>query len=640
MKAKFTSLLKRPQHSPELDFVLNQLPQAAFFWDTEAKQIISCNSKLIELTGKTRQELYEADLADIFPHMTEVNPGDSTTESSTTIQTSGGPQPVRIKISRAAHPDGWILVKLDTEQDIQQKEVFQSIEAQRWEALHVLALSPLHENLNFSIKQCLQAGQLLTGASFLAVYLPEEGEANHYHLTHAWGDTNEFPETIPISEISHLRIPYTWQPGTRATSVLHQKALAKKLTYLATSPIDQSAPLSGILMIGDQISQPPKELVQMLQVLTGVIDTSRQHFNEVGSAREQSQTLTEKLNIYQVIKNVITDGLVMVDGEKRITEINSAAAETLGYAVEEVLGKPIGQILIGEVSIEELLDQESEQKVGMHNLGEVRLHRRDGAAILTSLRLMPFANGTLKPATAILLSDLSKHEEFRQRSKQLEQQAVLGEVMAIFAHEVRNPINNIGMGLQVMAASFEEDDPLQEEISRMKQDIDRLEDLMKSVLSVSRSTEYKMKPVDIKLMLESILTRWGPRMGRYKIENKLIAPEETPQVKGDQRALEQVFTNLIQNAINSMKGAGGSLSIRLTHQKKENQLTVDVIDTGLGIPAEIREHIFEPFFTTSAEGTGLGLAISKRIIVAHSGQIEVLDSFPGGTVFRIQLPLA
>ena len=173
----------------------------------------------------------------------------------------------------------------------------------------------------------------------------------------------------------------------------------------------------------------------------------------------------------------------------------------------------------------------------------------------------------------------------------------------------------------------------------MKQDIDRLEDLMKSVLSVSRSTEYKMKPVNVKILLESILSRWTPRMGRYKIENKIICPQEIPQVKGDQRALEQVFTNLIQNAINSMKADGGTLSIRLTPPESEPLLTIDVIDTGLGIPQEIKNQIFDPFFTTNPDGTGLGLAITKRIIVAHNGQIEVVDSFPGGTVFRIQLPV-
>jgi PAS domain S-box-containing protein len=633
------SLIKRPSPSREYDFILNQLPHAALIWDTKQGRITSCNGKMIELTGKTRQELFKAAIPDIFPQLTNLTPNEATTQSSTKVQTKTGPAPVRIKITRPSTDANWILIQLEAEEDIQQKEVDQSLKTQRWEALHVLALAPLHEDLDSSFRQSLQAGQLLTGASFLGIYLPDPNTDNGFKLEFSWGDTSKFPESIPISEISHLRIPYVWQPGTRGTSVLHQNALAQKLTYLATIPVDQSAPLSGILMVGDQIAKPPQDLIQMLQVVSGVLDTCRMHFHTHKESERESKKLQDKLNICELIKNIIADGLILIDHQGKIIDINTTAANSFGYGIEEVIGKSVNEILVGEHGILDHLDKHTKEGSSTYNHGEVRLHRRDGAPILINLRLMPLSTGTLRPAAAILLSDLSKHEEFRQRSKQLEQQAVLGEVMAIFAHEVRNPINNIGMGLQVMASSFDADDPLQSEISRMKQDIDRLEDLMKSVLSVSRSTEYKMKPVIIRSLLESILNRWNPRMGRYKIDSKLISPDEVPPVKGDRRALEQVFTNLIQNAMNSMKASGGTLSIRIAPSSDKQQVSIDIIDTGLGIPPEIKEHIFDPFFTTNPDGTGLGLAITKRIIVAHNGRIEVVDSIPGGTIFRIQLPV-
>jgi PAS domain S-box-containing protein len=637
--SSIASLIKRSSPSREYDFILNQLPHAALIWDTKQRRITSCNGKLIELTGKTRKELFESALPDLFPQLTILTPSEATTQSSTRIKTKTGTSPVRIQITTPGTDTNWLLIQLEAEDEIQQKEVDQSLKSQRWEALHVMALAPLHEDLTASFRQSLQAGQLLTGASFLGVYLPQPGTENEFKLAFNWGDTSKFPETIPVSEISHLRIPYVWKPGTRATSVLHQNALSQKLTYLSTIPVDQSAPLSGILMVGDQISQPPQDLIQMLQVLTGVLDTCQMHFHAHDEIKRDSQQMQDRLNISELIKNIIADGLIFVDDQFKIIDINTTAAATLGYRIDEVVGKPISQILIGDHSITDHLEKLNHMDSTTYNLGEVRLHRRDGAPILTNIRLMPLSSGTLRPTAAILLSDLSKHEEFRQRSKQLEQQAVLGEVMAIFAHEVRNPINNIGMGLQVMAANFDTEDPLQSEISRMKQDIDRLEDLMKSVLSVSRSTEYKMKPVNVKILLDSILARWSPRMGRYQIDNKMICPEEIPAVKGDRRALEQVFTNLIQNGINSMKPSGGTLSIRITPSEEKQQVVIDIIDTGLGIPPEIRDHIFDPFFTTNPDGTGLGLAITKRIILAHNGLIEVVDSFPGGTVFRIQLPV-
>lgn len=531
------------------------------------------------------------------------------------------------------------MLQLEAEEEIQQKEVHQSIEKQRWEALHVLALALLHEDYHSSIKQCLQAGQLLTGASFLGVYLPVPDESNTFNLSFSWGEVSEFPNAIPISEISHLRIPYVWQPGTRGTSILHQKALMNQMAYLATSPIDQAAPLTGILMIGDFISDPPADLVQMLQVITGVLESCRMLYNSIEQAEKKGLRLEEKLSVGELIKENIADGLIIVDSENKIIEINPTAGSILGYSSEEVLGKHINQILVGEISISELLDQHAGAALNIQNLGELRLHRRDGVPILINLRLIPLVSDTLTSSFVILMSDLSMYEEYRQHSEKLRQKALMGQVMGIFAHEVRNPINNIGMGLQVMASNFPSEESLQSEISRMKQDIERIDDLVKSMLSVARSPEYKLKPINVKVLIESLLARSGHRLVRYKIEKKVLSPEEIPMVKGDQRALEQVFTNIIGNAINSMKADGGTLTIRISPEDTPEMLTIDIMDTGLGIPPEIKDQIFNPFFTTNPEGTGLGLAITKRIVVAHNGTIEVVDSIPGGTIFRIQLPV-
>jgi signal transduction histidine kinase len=112
------------------------------------------------------------------------------------------------------------------------------------------------------------------------------------------------------------------------------------------------------------------------------------------------------------------------------------------------------------------------------------------------------------------------------------------------------------------------------------------------------------------------------------------------KVSGDSRALEQVFTNLIGNAVEAMSKDGGVLSVRLELNpgpSKRQQVEVTVSDTGPGIPDEIKARIFEPFVTTKAQGTGLGLAITKRIVTAHHGSIQV-TSFPGGTVFELKFP--
>jgi two-component system, NtrC family, sensor histidine kinase AtoS len=116
--------------------------------------------------------------------------------------------------------------------------------------------------------------------------------------------------------------------------------------------------------------------------------------------------------------------------------------------------------------------------------------------------------------------------------------------------------------------------------------------------------------------------------------------ESTPLVTADPRSLEQVFTNLISNAVEAMSAQGGTLAVRVAPYyalQGRPQVEVTISDNGPGIPDEIRDRIFEPFITTKSQGTGLGLAITKRIVTAHRGSIT-LNTFPGGTVFHVFLP--
>ncbi|MCK5346874.1 MAG: PAS domain-containing protein, partial [Candidatus Heimdallarchaeota archaeon] len=338
--------------------------------------------------------------------------------------------------------------------------------------------------------------------------------------------------------------------------------------------------------------------------------------------------------------NLVNDGLIFITHNHKIVDINEPAAMALGYSIDEVKGNKIEEIIVGKRPITQILNTISKDEVKLHDLGDFSLHRRDGQPILINLRAIPLFYDGQSEGMAILLSDLSQHEEFRIRTKQLEQQALLGEVMAIFAHEVRNPIKNISTGVQLLSSNFAADNPIQEEINRLKIDLDRLTELMKSILSFSKTKEYKIESVNIEIMIRNLMERWRLGMSRNNILPRIQCTSNIPNVKGDKRALEQVFTNIIQNALNAMKNQGGVLGIRIESAKTSGVLkmiNVDVSDTGPGIPEDIRDRIFEPFFTTKEVGAGLGLAITKRVVSAHNGQIKV-ESFPGGTVFKIKLP--
>jgi signal transduction histidine kinase len=207
---------------------------------------------------------------------------------------------------------------------------------------------------------------------------------------------------------------------------------------------------------------------------------------------------------------------------------------------------------------------------------------------------------------------------------------------------VRNPINSISTGLQLMQMNLADDDPQQEQIKKLQEDVDRLEHRMKSVDAFSRNLEPHPEALDLGEFCRIQLDRWRPRMSRKHIQDHIQIAPETPQIFGDRRALDQVLTNLITNAIQAMEEQQqGILAIKI-RPNPDDQSMVDlhISDSGPGIPEDIRRRIFEPFFTTKGhEGTGLGLAITRRIVMAHKGKIEC-ESFPGGTLFKIQLPVA
>jgi signal transduction histidine kinase len=259
------------------------------------------------------------------------------------------------------------------------------------------------------------------------------------------------------------------------------------------------------------------------------------------------------------------------------------------------------------------------------------------------LRIVPVVKENELNAILLYLRDVSENEEIRIRAQQLETHAILGEFIAVFAHEVRNPINNISMGLQVLSRSFVDDQKNKEMADRMVQDCERLTHQMEAILSYSKPFDAKFENVDIGRLVQRVVDRWKPRMARVGVTEFVQKPETLAQISADPRLLEQVFINLIGNAVEAMSNQeNGTLAVQLKEVQtisNHPQIEIKIIDSGPGIPEEVSGHIFEPFVTTKKTGTGLGLAISKRIVTAHRGNISV-ESYPGGgTIFTVYLPV-
>jgi two-component system sensor histidine kinase AtoS len=335
--------------------------------------------------------------------------------------------------------------------------------------------------------------------------------------------------------------------------------------------------------------------------------------------------------------SAVADALLVLDEDLKILRSNLATTNLLGYQSSELEGLPVQEVLVGAKDISAIfLDALGHQcEVEQSRL---TIHHRNGTPFPVYMRVVPFSQGSTT-RLLIVLQDQSEQQAIEDQTELLAQRALLGDVTAILAHEVRNPINNISTGVQLVASRLGQEHPQYESLQRLRQECDRLNQLLSDVLFFARPLELKMEPILLHEMMDRILNRWAPRFRQANVNFLTEFSSDTPPASVDPRTFEQVILNLISNALQAMP-EGGTISVKLdtvsTAQGQMIELTI--ADTGSGIPSEVIERIFDPFFTTKRDGTGLGLAISRRILAAHKGTISA-ESFPdAGTIFTIRLP--
>jgi signal transduction histidine kinase len=224
-----------------------------------------------------------------------------------------------------------------------------------------------------------------------------------------------------------------------------------------------------------------------------------------------------------------------------------------------------------------------------------------------------------------------------------EQMAIVGQLAAGLAHEVKNPMAGIKVAMSVLSGEsyIPPDDKLV--LGKVMAEITRLEGLMKDFLNFAKPQKPRFEPVNLNQVLNTTLTFYlkSHAINVGEDEKIRVVKElgDIPEVLADVSQLQQVFLNLFLNAIDVMPD-GGTLGVRTFVEDGAGQVRIDISDTGKGIRDDLLDKIFQPFFTTKAKGTGLGLAISRQLIEQHEGTIGV-SSRPrgGGTMFTILLPI-
>ncbi|MBI5478566.1 MAG: HAMP domain-containing protein [Deltaproteobacteria bacterium] len=224
------------------------------------------------------------------------------------------------------------------------------------------------------------------------------------------------------------------------------------------------------------------------------------------------------------------------------------------------------------------------------------------------------------------------HQESMERAERM---ASLGELAASLAHEVRNPLSGLSGAVQVLGEHFAGDLKRREVVEEMGSQIQRLGKAVDDLLSFARPARPSLKLVDLNVCMGDVISLMREHAARCKVAVDFKPTEADAQVHADVEQVRQVWVNLMLNAFQAMP-AGGTLEVRV--EAAATAVEVAFVDSGTGIPEEIRDRIFRPFFTTKHTGTGLGLAICDRIIRDHGGAIDVVSAPGEGSCFTVTLP--
>lgn len=323
------------------------------------------------------------------------------------------------------------------------------------------------------------------------------------------------------------------------------------------------------------------------------------------------------------------------DVRGRITEVNEKFCRISQYSREELIGQDHRLINSGLHPNAFMKDLWQTIARGQIWHGEIRNKAKDGSLYWVDTTIVPFLDAKGHPYQYIAIrSDITERKAGEERLRNQEALARVGQLAAMVAHEVKNPLAGIKAALQVLMSRRPAGDPEAAVMHEIIERADALNDLISDLLQFSRPKPPQLRLVDLRSVVEEAqaLLRRDPLGAGITctIEGAPLA------VQADQVMLRAVFTNLFINAAQAMAGHG---SITVTLLPDTGRVQVTVADTGPGIPGEIRDRIFEPFFTTKSRGGGLGLAIAKRSVELHGGTLSITCPVTGGTVATIELPI-
>jgi PAS domain S-box-containing protein len=323
------------------------------------------------------------------------------------------------------------------------------------------------------------------------------------------------------------------------------------------------------------------------------------------------------------------------DVSGRITYVNDKFVEISGYSRDELIGQDHRIINSAYHSKEFIRDLWRTIANGHVWHGELRNRAKDGHFYWVDTTIVPFLDTRGKPYQYIAIrADITARKAAEERLAHQAALARVGQMAAVVAHEVRNPLAGIKGAVQVLMSRRSGDDSELPVMRDIVARIDALSELINDLMVFARPRPPRLAIVELHPIVADAITivRRDPSAHGVQIE---VEGDDVP-ISADGELVRATVLNLLLNAAQAMAG-NGRITVRTARHGDEAR--IQIRDTGPGIPAEIREQIFEPFFTTKARGGGLGLPIARRTAELHGGSLTLECPADGGTIVTMTLPL-
>jgi PAS domain S-box-containing protein len=347
---------------------------------------------------------------------------------------------------------------------------------------------------------------------------------------------------------------------------------------------------------------------------------------------EEEVRRTERL-LASVVRSV-EDCIFTTDIEGRLVTVNPAGERLFGAPQAELAGAAWWELLARPPASR----ARARAAGGAYAWkGEVRARARTGREFPAHLAVTPI----LDPAGHVLgtvgvLRDLTEQHEMQRRLIHQETLASLGQVAAGVAHEIRNPLGGIKMGMAVLA--HHQGDALSREmVDSVRSGVGEIESIVSHLLDYARETRLDLQPYDVERIVREVVGALAPDARTRGVAVSCWSVPEVVVAVVDGQKLRQVLINVVRNAIEAVERRPGA-RVDVRCERRDGTVRFEVSDNGVGIPPGDRERVFLPFFTTKPTGTGLGLAIVKKIVDLHGGEIRVTSEAEGGTRVLIALP--